>query len=114
MRFSVEYSADEDNAGRCCCLLLVMKCLGGALSSIRPLGGAAGRASPDGHRPRLPVELQRAARRAETARRTCGVLPLRPPPTAALSGFSLAVVQPERCTRLHWEELKLELKMSSG
>ena len=112
MRFSVEYSADEDNA--------TAAAAGGnemfrrALSSIRPLGGAAGRASPDGHRPRLPVELQRAARRAETARRTCGVLPLRPPPTAALSGFSLAVVQPARCTRLHWEELKLELKMSSG
>lgn len=103
MRFSVEYSADEDNATA-----------GRALSSIRPLGGAA---SPDGHRPRLPVELQRAARRAETAppgaRVPCRRSGRRPP-LRSRDSVSLPCSLHEGRLSLHWEELQLKLKLSSG
>jgi len=90
---------------------------------MRPLGGDAGSASPDGHRPRLPVELQPAAGRWALAEPkppahvwACGVLL---PPTAAVLGFSLAVLLPQPARgsaqpALHWEQLRLKLKLSSG
>ena len=101
MRFSVKYSPDEDNTTAADEL--------GVLSSMRQLGGDAGSASPDGRRPWLPVELQPAAGRAETARARVGVWRAAPP-TAAVLGFSPAVLQPARGSAqpaLHWEQLKL-------
>lgn len=72
---------------------------------MRPLGGDAGSASPDGHRPRLlPVELQPAAGRWALAEPkppahvwACGVLL---PPTAAVLGFSPAICPAAACTRV--------------
>ena len=104
MRFSVKYSPDEDNTTAADEL--------GVLSSMRQLGGDAGSASPDGHRPRLPVELQPAAGRWPWPRPpahvwACGVL-LRPPLRSWDSvSLSCSCSLHESQLGLHWEELKL-------
>ena len=64
---------------------------------MRQLGGDAGSASPDGRRPWLPVELQPAAGRAETARARVGVWRAA---AAHRCGLGIQSGCPAACTRV--------------